>query len=94
MKENEQNANDITKQENENKVEKQPTRKRQVNQNLQQNTKQISNQRENVTSRKNQRKQTNNEEDYWIDNIPPELTDKNYPSINNNKQPTKATKKR
>ena len=54
MKENEQNANDITKQQNENNVEKQPTRKRQVNQNLQQNKKQISNQRENVTIRKNQ----------------------------------------
>ena len=30
----------------------------------------------------------NNEEDYWIDNIPPEFTDKNYPPVNTNNQQT------
>ena len=76
------------KQKNKNKPEEQPTRKRQVNQHLQQSTKENLNQRENITIRKSQRKQTNNEEDYWIDNIPPELTDRNYSPLNSNNQQT------
>ena len=69
---------DINNKQLEKQNQKTPTNtKRQVNQHLQNN-------QNNITNRRNQRvqKKTQNKEEYWIDNIPPELTEKHFPPIN------------
>ena len=69
---------DIKNKQLEKQNENTPTNtKRQVNQHLQNN-------QNNITNRRNQpvQKQTQNKEEYWIDNIPPELTEKHFPPIN------------
>ena len=68
---------DINNKQLEKQNQKTPTNtKRQVNQHLQNN--------QNITNRRNQRvqKKPQNKEEYWIDNIPPELTEKHFPPIN------------
>ena len=68
---------DTNNKQSEKQNEKTPTNtKRQINQHLQNN-------QNNITNRRNQRVQKNpqNQEEYWIDNIPPELTEKNFPQI-------------
>ena len=58
----------------------QNNRKRQVNIH-------ITNNRKNITQQRNQRQNkqnTNNKEEYWIDNLPPENTEQNYAILNNN----------
>ena len=55
-------------------------------QNLQPKRQELLKNQENITTRKTRptRKQnTSNNEEYWIDNIPPELTEANYPPIIN-----------
>ena len=60
-------------------------KKRQVNQHLFNN--------QNITQRKTRPQQTQNKKNknlYWIDNLPPDVTEDNYPTLNNNskqKQP-------
>ena len=60
-------------------------KKRQVNQQLFNN--------QNITQRKTRPQQTQNKKNknlYWIDNLPPDVTEDNYPTLNNNskqKQP-------
>ena len=47
----------------------------------------IPNNQKNITHRRNRRQNkqnTNNKEEYWIDNFPPENTDQNYPPFINN----------
>ena len=64
----------------------QHSRRRNVNQHI------SANQRQYVTLRKNQKTQkqnTNNLDEYWIDNIPPELTKADYPPINKSNNATK-----
>ena len=61
-------------------------------QNLQPKRQELLKNQENITTRKTRptRKQnTSNNEEYWIDNIPPELTEANYPPIINSGKQSK-----
>ena len=69
------------KKQTENQIENiQNNTKRQVN-------KHLTNNNQNITQRKKRRSKTqntSNDEEYWIDNLPPEFSEKNYSSLNNN----------